>query len=802
MKATECKRYLRVLVNLSALLVVALLMTGCSNPEKAKAEHLSRGEAFLKEKKFQEASIEFRNALQIDDRLAAAHWGLAQAYEGLERFLEAFEEMKRTIELDANNLEARVRLGNYYLASPNATAEMIAEAERLAKDVVQIDPDHIEGHILMSNVFFRQNNPDQALAEMNRAIEINPQRVETHLSLARLYESLRDAGKAEEAYRRALSINNASSLAHAEYGKFLSRTNRPEMAEAEFKKAVEVDPSNRDARLVLASFYLLNKQMDQAEEAYKAVAELDKDRPEGRAILADFYSTVGRHDDAIKIYQEIASKTPDYTRARYRLGEIMLQRGDLNGASLQIDELTKKNDRDAQALLLRARLNLQKGEPKEAIADLTEVLKQNPNDRAGLYYMAQANFTAGQIEQARTFAGELERFYPNMAEAVLPAKLMQVQISLAANDPKTAQRLANELIDRLAKTSPGGQMTPQLLSELRSKALTARGTAHLMQNDARSARQDLEAARDLEPNAPSSYSNLAAVSLKENKLDEAIALYDRALAIDKTNFDALSGLINNVYNRQNRTDQAHARVDQALGEQSSSKEVRASLHYLKAQIYGYERNAQGAEAELRRALEISEGRYLPAYSALGALYANTNQQERAIAEFRKILEHKPDDVASYTLIGMLESSRENHDAAAESYRKAIELDQNAAIAANNLAWIYATVEGKGYNLDEAVRLAQGVVQRFPDNPSFIDTLGWVYYKKGLYAAAVEQLQRAVNKANAAGGDSATYRYHLAMALAASGDRSKARQELEQALRLGEKGNFAEAEEARKALATL
>jgi hypothetical protein len=40
-----------------------------------------------------------------------------------------------------------------------------------------------------------------------------------------------------------------------------------------------------------------------------------------------------------------------------------------------------------------------------------------------------------------------------------------------------------------------------------------------------------------------------------------------------------------------------------------------------------------------------------------------------------------------------------------------------------------------------VRLAQGVVQKNPNIAGFVDTLGWVYYKKGLYGAAIEQLQK-------------------------------------------------------------
>ena len=142
---------------------------------------------------------------------------------------------------------------------------------------------------------------------------------------------------------------------------------------------------------------------------------------------------------------------------------------------------------------------------------------------------------------------------------------------------------------------------------------------------------------------------------------------------------------------------------------------------------------------------------MPAYSALASLYINTKQEDRAIAEYQKILALRPDNATPYTLIGILEDQRKNYDAAAENYRKALEKDPNAVIAANNLAWLYA-VTGKG-NLDEAVRLAQGVVQKNPNVAGFIDTLGWVYYKKNLHAAAVEQLRKAVSINEAAGSRS-------------------------------------------------
>jgi tetratricopeptide (TPR) repeat protein len=225
---------------------------------------------------------------------------------------------------------------------------------------------------------------------------------------------------------------------------------------------------------------------------------------------------------------------------------------------------------------------------------------------------------------------------------------------------------------------------------------------------------------------------------------------------------------------------------------------------LKAQAYSFQQNAEGMEAELNKAVELDPN-YLPAYSALANLYIRAKQEDRAIAQYRKIIDVRPDNAIAYTLIGMLEDQRKNLDAAEANYRKALEKDPNNAIAANNLAWLYAT-SGRG-NLDEALRLAQGVVQKQPNIAGFIDTLGWVYYKKNLYAAAVDQLRKAVtmNEADARatnGTPSASYRFHLGMALKGKGDREESRRELEAAIRLGDKAPFADVEEAKKALATL
>jgi tetratricopeptide (TPR) repeat protein len=795
---SECRGVIVQISLFCLLFAAAIFLAGCSNPEKAKAQHVAQGEAYLKDSKFQEASLEFRNAIQIDDDLAAAHWGLARAYEGLERFPEMLDELRKTITKDPNNLDARIRLGNYYLAGARGRADVIGEAERLAKEVLAKDPKNIEGHILMGSVLFQQNQKDKAFEELNHAVQLDPNRIESYLSLAKFHLANKEPEKAEVLYKKAISVNDNSPLAHTEYGKFLTQTNRAAEAEAQLRRAVEVGPNDRVSRFVLASYYLVNRQYDKAEEQYKALAGLEPNRPETQVVLADFYAQTNRIDDAIRIYQDIVSKAPDYMQGRYRLGEILLSKGDTQGASAQIEEALKKDKHDRQALLLRARLRAQSGQAdglKSAIADLNDVRQQEPNSRAALYFLAQYNFSLGLIDQARTFAAELEKNYPDY----LPARLMQVQLALASGDQKGASTQATELLARLDKSFPEGDNSAQLLREVRERTYLSRGTAQLQLRNNAGARADFEAARNTNPNDPVVYNSLALVNLAENKPADAVSFFETALKVDGTNFDALNGLLS-LYARTKEIDKAHARIDQAL----ASFPNNASLHYLKAQAFGFQHNAQGAEAELKKALEL-DSNYLPAYSALGALFINSKQEDRAIAEYQKIIALRPDNPTPYTLIGILEDQRGNHDVAIENYKKAIEKDPNSIIAANNLAWLYA-VTGKG-NLDEAVRLAQGVLQKSPNVAGFIDTLGWVYYKKNLYTAAVEQLQKAVsiNEAEARAGNispAASYHYHLGMALKGKGDREASRRELETAIRLAEKAPFADLEEAKKALASL
>lgn len=788
----ECQKY-QLNFLLTILVGFAIIFTSCTGDPK---KHIVRGEELLTKRKFQEAVMEFRAAADIDKNSADAHWGLARAREGQGDVFETINELRQTIDLKSDHLDAKTKLGNYLLL---VDPPQIQDTEKLLGEIFEVNPKFIEGHILKASLFSAQKKSDKEILDvLNHAISLDTNRVESYLSLARFYMKTDKAADAENTIKKAISVNEKSALGYMEYARFYSFSSRPAEAEAQFKKAVEVEPTNIETRESLANFYLGERQLEKAEQAFKELAEAQGNSPEGKMQLAEFYATVGREDDAINTFNEILKGAPEYVRARYRLGEIYLDRKENAKVIEQVDKLLVINDTDAEALMLRARVKMQENKADEAVKDLEDILKKQPSLKTALYYMAQARLALGQVDQARAFIGDLEKYHPKY----IYSKLLKVQASFTANENQQALAEVNELLDAVKRAYPTPEINGQQLERLRVQAISARGQAYLALGKINEARVDLQEVLKLSPNSSNAHVNLARVEQVTKNFPAALSLYEKAFSIDKKNFDALSGIVS-VFKQQKQFAQAQERIDKALAENIEQKDVAASLHYLKADVFTSENNLASAETELQKAIEL-DNEYLPAYSAYASILISQNQTDRAIEQYKKVIEKKP-AAAIYSLIGMLEDARQNIDEAEKNYREALKITPDNPIAANNLAWII-TAYDKG-NLDEALQLAQTCVDKNPTVAGFHDTLGFTYYKKGLHAPAVEQFKKAValDEAEAAkSGVSANpaYRVRLAMALVSMGDKSNAKKEAETALKSEQALSQQEILEAKKLLGSL
>ena len=753
-----------------------LFFTSCGQPLES---YLERGDEFLQKQEPLAAEMQFRAAIGIDEESPEAHWGLALSYEKQRKFLETVQQLQKVAELAPNNLEAKVKLGNYFLVF---TPPQIRDAKKILQSVLKQDGNFIDGHILKASILSAQGKPEnEVLAVLNHAISIDKKRAESYLALSRYYMRISKPEIAEQVIKTAISVSKNRSIGYIEHGRFLTFANRVDEAEIPFLTAIEVEPKNIEARGTLASHYLQRRQLKRAEQAYKDMVRIQENSAESRMDLANFYAFINQDDEAIKVYKEILREKLNYARARYKLAEIYLNRKDLGKVNIEVEKLLSVNNADAEALMLRVRAKLQESKAEDAVKDLQEILKKQPSLQTALFYMSQARLLLGQVDQAKAFIGDLQKYHPKY----LRTGLLKIQAGFLANQPEIALREANALISRVSRVTASDAYNAQELEELRVRGITARGIANLQMGKTNEAERDLRDVVRMSPNSAGAKINLAKVYLAKADLPGTLELYEKALEIDKRNFDALSGVVS-VLIRQKGFEKAKARINQQIKESSGDKKLLPAFHYLRSDVLVAEGDFDVAESELKKAIEIDEG-YLPAYSAYASLLFSKNQTDAALAQYKKIVEKKP-SASIYTLMGMIEDGKENYDAAEKHYRKALEIDPGAPIAANNLAWMVAD-QNRG-NLDEALKIAQETADRNQSVAGYYDTLGWVNYKKGFYSRAVESFKKAVAldeaQARQEGRVSTpAYRLRLGVALASSGDKSSGRRQVAIALKNGE-----------------
>ncbi len=116
--------------------MLALLLASCSSdPNKEKHAYLTSGDKYYQRGKYQEAVIQFRNAIQIDPRFAAAHWHLARAYLRLGNSEAAYRELAETLSLEPKNPDAQLELAVLLLAR-----RQFNEAQAAAQEALKLAP--------------------------------------------------------------------------------------------------------------------------------------------------------------------------------------------------------------------------------------------------------------------------------------------------------------------------------------------------------------------------------------------------------------------------------------------------------------------------------------------------------------------------------------------------------------------------------------------------------------------------------------------------------------------------------------
>lgn len=777
----------------------ALSVSGCGGAQARFARHLAKGETFLAAGNLDKARIEFQNALQIAPKSPEARLEMGVVDEKLGNTRDAAQFYQGTIDVSPDNIEARARLARLYLfsGSPDQALELIrpglekhpddarlltvrAAARVQQKDLdaalsdgqraVMLDPKSEDAVAVLAGIYKARNEVPKAQALLEQSIRQIPGTIDLRLVLAQIYMQESRPADAESLLLKLVSLQPREKSHRMRLAQFYSQANQVDAAERTLRQAVKDLPEQRDLKVSLVAFLAARRSRDTAEHELRGMIAAAPDDYELQFALAAFYQE-GKEDDRAKdVYQRLIDQKklePVGLTARDRLAALKWKENDEAGALALTNEVLAKSPRDDEALTIRGTILLSKHEPRAAIADLRAALRDQPNALGIVRSLARAHLANGEPELAEETMRHAVETDPRNSDLQLDL------VQLLAQMGKVEQ--AQAAIGDLVKQQPDN-----------TAALDARFRIAMLAHDLDTAQASADAIVALRPKLAVGYLYQGTVAEERKHPQDALALYTKAADLQPGTAEPLEAAVRLLV-ASKRLPEAVKRLDAV-----SAKYPDASFALvIKGELLIQAGQALQAKDVFQQAIARTP-KWWPPYRGLAkAELAAKEDPAVAITTLRNaksVVDRKEE--LSVELASLLEQTGKPNDAIQE-YEEILHGDPQSEVAANNLAMLLASYRSDPASLDRAKELSM----RFANspNPSYLDTYGWVLFKRGDAAESVPVLTRVVAKVP----DAAVARFHLGMAQSLAGDDTDARDNLQRAVNSGTR--FAGLDEAKATL---
>jgi cellulose synthase operon protein C len=769
------------LKGIAILSVVGL--AGCGSPESKAQNYYERGMALIAKNDDLNARLELLNAVKYKaDKVEV--WRALAGIDERTKAQSLFTDLRRIVELDPSDLDARLKLARIMVAGGAAEG-----ASKILADAKEGDKPNADFHALKSAVLARTNDPAGALKEAQRAMEIDPNNVEAVGYVAarkaaggdadgalKLLDALHpnpkdepridaekiqillrkgDLQKAEPLLRKVVAQDPKQPALRNELIQVLIAQRRFDEAEKEFRARIEADPQDSKAGLDLVRFLNSVKGPEAARAELDARIKAGGDVFDYQMALAQFEAGQGKVDEATQLLQTLAkSATTPARKATAQLGiaELYLAKGNVAAADPVISEILAADRRNIGALRLRASIKIDKGDTDGAIADLREALNDQPKSVELLMLLAVAYERSGKPELAeRQYADAYKaaNFEPSVVQRYIAflqrrgdlSRAEDVLVEAAGRNPSNVQLLSSLAQIRLARKNWTGALAmADAIARLGDKS----GVADQVR---------------------------AAALAGENKIDESISAMENAHKAAPDQLGPIAALVSG-YLKQGQADKAMA----LLQEMNNKFPGNAQLLVLTGKAYAAQKKDEDAVRSLNAAVGAQPKDPI-GYSALYEFYVQKKNLNAAVDIIQAGLRELPADVNLRLALAGLQIQNGDNDAAIAQYESILKDQPKSAVAINNLASLYLDNRSDKDSLERAFALSDDL--KNTSVPQFQDTYGWAQYKRGDYKAAVSVLENAATKAPKL----AALHYHLGMSYKAAGASDKAEEQFKTALDL-------------------
>jgi len=446
--------------------------------------------------------------------------------------------------------------------------------------------------------------------------------------------------------------------------------------------------------------------------AYRKAIELAPKSGEIHAELATLYARQNRVQEAITEAQAALSVEADNRLAHRILGFIQTAQAERPGPGVSAESLANQaishfeqslasGVRDSAVQLTLGRLYVQLGKHDQAIASLKSFLVDQPDYVDGIMLLAEAYDDSGR-----------------KAEAV---SALQAAIELDPEQMRARAWLA-DLYERSNKWTDAATTWGDLVKlGPRAKSYRSRyATALVNAGDVNAGRQVL---LDITKDSPRDLSAWFLLSQVERQAGNGAAAEDAARHIAEIDPDDARGPL------------ALAEAKAARGDFKGAA------------------SALDARVTAAREDDVRNGTYARMASSLADVLQEGGDKRGAIVVLETALKRDPTDTMLQFGLAAAYDRNAQIAEAERTFRALIAKEPENADALNYLGYMLAE---HGQKLDEAVELVKRALVLEPENPSYLDSLGWAYFKRG----ALDNARDPLEKAAAARPENSVIQEHL------------------------------------------
>jgi tetratricopeptide (TPR) repeat protein len=736
------------------VLGAAGLLTSCG---KSARQYIDRGNQLYDSGKYSDAELNYRNAIKKTPSSSEAYYrlGLTLLKEG--KASDAYQTLTSAVTLDPKNNAAKVDLANLcvagYVRDPKHPAVLYKQAQTLTDQLMAPGGNPAEGWRLRATIALLDNHPGMAIDSFRQALRLAPDNAESAVGLAEALFRDNQPEEGERTARQAIERHPQFAAGYEALYAYYGAQQNWDKAEALLKLWVAKNPKDASPVLRLAAFYSARQKPDEAEKTLQSLVDRPSDFPHVDLQVGDFHALTRNAEKALADYQR--GETRDKERLEVyqeRAASMLSALGRRDDALKAVDAMLAKDPKNLFARALKVQLLDQAGGAQNlntAAGLAADLAKESPANARVQMLAGQTFLLKGNPDQAFNYFQQAAKVDPRSAAAQLALARLEL---LRKDYPAVLQHADTALAIRA--NDPNARL-------FRVIGLT--GTHSYAQ-----AKQEAEQLSRDTKDAPQVQMQLGIIALGQGRYSQAEDYFRKLYKEGSTDLQPLAGLVNTL-EAEHQPDRA-LQLMQAEAQKNPDSSGKAALLAATAEAAG---KTDVALAELEKQAAQHPTSPEPQVR-IAQLQMKHGHLEEALQALLRAQQLAPTAKGLDATIGNLQDQLGKKPEAMASYRKALAKTPDDPLLLNNLAFLLADTGG---NLTEAQQMVSTAIRKSPNLPQLHDTLAWVQLKQHNEAAALQTLA-VLTKDHP---EDVTFRYHYAVALNASGNRSAAKKEAETAL---------------------